>query len=89
MHPQIAQHFMLKHELRKNYKSKRTSLHQDELENKSIRLANQLLEIPVWDFFYFHTFLSITKNKEVELLYHFSLLITNGKKTHFRFNSEF
>ena len=71
---------MLKHELRKNYKSKRTSLHQDELENKSILLANRLLEIPIWDFFYFHTFLSITKNKEVDTLPLITLL--QGKDKH-------
>ena len=59
---------MLKHELRKKYKSKRTSLSFEEIQNKSIRLANHLLEIPVWDFFCFHTFLTITKTKEVDTL---------------------
>ncbi|WP_435623803.1 5-formyltetrahydrofolate cyclo-ligase [Flagellimonas sp.] len=59
---------MLKHELRKNYKSKRTNLSVEEIQTKSINLANQLLEIPIWDFFCFHTFLSISKTKEVDTL---------------------
>ncbi len=31
-------------------------------------LANHVLEIPIWDFFYFHIFLSIEEHKEVDTL---------------------
>ncbi len=57
---------MLKHELRENYKIKRSHLSLDEISENSIRLVNNLIQIPIWDFFYFHTFLSISKNKEVD-----------------------
>ncbi|MEM9362868.1 MAG: 5-formyltetrahydrofolate cyclo-ligase [Bacteroidota bacterium] len=59
---------MLKHELRKNYKAKRAHLNKDEIQQNSIALVNHILQIPIWDFFYFHTFLSISKNREVDTL---------------------
>ncbi|WP_422857992.1 5-formyltetrahydrofolate cyclo-ligase [Flagellimonas sp. S174] len=71
---------MLKHELRNNYKVKRAHLSSDEIEIKSISLVNQILQIPIWDFFYFHTFLSIVKNKEVDTLPLITLL--QGRDKH-------
>ncbi|WP_190810135.1 5-formyltetrahydrofolate cyclo-ligase [Flagellimonas sp. S3867] len=59
---------MLKHELRKKYKSLRAELESSHISDLSINLANHALQIPIWDFFYFHTFLSIEKNKEIDTL---------------------
>jgi len=59
---------MLKHELRKKYKDLRENLNSSDISNYSILLANHVLQIPVWDFFYFHIFLSIEENKEVDTL---------------------
>ncbi|MEM9078095.1 MAG: 5-formyltetrahydrofolate cyclo-ligase [Bacteroidota bacterium] len=71
---------MLKHELRENYKAKRSHLSKDEIRKNSISLVNQILQIPIWDFFYFHTFLSITENKEVDTLPLITLL--QGRDKH-------
>ncbi|MEM9866799.1 MAG: 5-formyltetrahydrofolate cyclo-ligase [Bacteroidota bacterium] len=59
---------MLKEDLRKAYKARRKKLTSEEIKYKSIHLVNGLLQIPIWDFFYFHTFLSIRKNREVDTL---------------------
>ncbi|MCL6267431.1 5-formyltetrahydrofolate cyclo-ligase [Flagellimonas myxillae] len=59
---------MLKHELRKKYKDLRLGMHPDKISDLSIVLANHVLEIPIWDFFYFHIFLSIEEHKEVDTL---------------------
>nr|WP_299340244.1 5-formyltetrahydrofolate cyclo-ligase [Allomuricauda sp.] len=57
---------MLKHELRKKYRGLRNALGTEEISIKSVHLTNNILTIPMWDFFYFHVFLSITENKEVD-----------------------
>ncbi|MCR9263795.1 MAG: 5-formyltetrahydrofolate cyclo-ligase [Flavobacteriaceae bacterium] len=59
---------MLKHELRKKYKKMRAELSDVSASDFSILLANHVLQIPIWDFFYFHTFLGIEENKEVDTL---------------------
>lgn len=56
---------MNKNELREKYKLLRTQLDNDEIESKSVFIANQLLKLPVWDKTYYHVFLSIIKQKEV------------------------
>ncbi|UII77914.1 5-formyltetrahydrofolate cyclo-ligase [Flagellimonas sp. HMM57] len=57
---------MLKHELRKKYKDLRQELSLEEVSDLSITLANRILQIPIWDFFYFHIFLSIDEQKEID-----------------------
>ncbi|WP_420320679.1 5-formyltetrahydrofolate cyclo-ligase [Flagellimonas sp.] len=57
---------MLKHELRKKYKNLRAELQSSHISDLSIDLANHALQIPIWDFFYFHIFLSIEENKEID-----------------------
>nr|WP_299072142.1 5-formyltetrahydrofolate cyclo-ligase [uncultured Allomuricauda sp.] len=59
---------MLKHELRIKYKNLREELNSSKISDNSILLANHVLQIPIWDFFYFHIFLSIEENKEVDTL---------------------
>lgn len=57
---------MLKHELRKKYKNLRLELNESKISDLSLILANQALQIPIWDFFYFHIFLSIEEQKEID-----------------------
>ena len=71
---------MLKHELRKKYKVLRADLSSSKISDYSIILANHVLRIPIWDFFYFHTFLSIQENKEVDTLPLITML--QGKDKH-------
>ncbi|SDQ10348.1 5-formyltetrahydrofolate cyclo-ligase [Flagellimonas zhangzhouensis] len=59
---------MLKHELRKKYKNLRLELNESKISDLSLILANQALQIPIWDFFYFHIFLSIEEQKEIDTL---------------------
>lgn len=68
---------MNKKDLRKKYKELRQELSVDEIENKSLAIANQLLQLNIWDKTYFHLFLSIKEKKEVET--EFILQILAGK----------
>ncbi|PZD78484.1 5-formyltetrahydrofolate cyclo-ligase [Mesonia sp. K7] len=68
---------MQKQELRKKYKALRKSLSFDEIEEKSLAIANQLLTLPIWDFSFYHLFLSIEKHREINTEY--VLHILNGK----------
>jgi 5-formyltetrahydrofolate cyclo-ligase len=58
--------------LRKKYKIRRQSLTEIELEEMSLAIANRLLQLPIWDKGYFHVFLPIVEQKEVdtELILH-------------------
>jgi 5-formyltetrahydrofolate cyclo-ligase len=55
-----------KKELRSKYKELRRQLSTDDIENRSLAIANKLLELPIWDNSYFHVFLPITEQKEVD-----------------------
>ena len=57
---------MLKHELRKEYRKKRNLLNSDSVLEQSIEISNKVLSLPIWNFSFYHIFLSISKNKEVD-----------------------
>ena len=57
---------MHKKELRSKYKSLRASLSKNEIEEKSLAIANKLLALPIWENTYFHIFLPIIEQKEVD-----------------------
>ena len=57
---------MNKTQLRITYKEKRAALSSEEIEEKSMTIANQLLKLPVWERSYYHIFLSIPEKKEVD-----------------------
>ncbi|MBA0883322.1 5-formyltetrahydrofolate cyclo-ligase [Flavobacterium undicola] len=66
-----------KKELRLKYKTLRKQLSENEREEMSLAIANQLLKLPVWDKNYFHVFLPITEQKEVNT--EFILHLLSGK----------
>ena len=68
---------MFKKELRNKYKTLRQHLTQDEIDDKSIAIANKMLQLDVWEKTYFHLFLTIEEQKEVET--EFVLQILAGK----------
>lgn len=68
---------MTKSELRKQYKVKRAQLSPEELEEKSLAIANQSLALSIWDKSIYHIFLSIKKHKEVNT--HYLQHILDGK----------
>ena len=58
-------YFMKKSELRIKYKALRQSLSEEEIEEMSVTIANNLLGLPIWQNTYFHVFLPITEQKEI------------------------
>ncbi len=68
---------MNKNEIRKKYKELRLALSDSEIEEKSMKIANRSLELPVWNHRFYHIFLSIAEQKEVDT--EFLLHILQGK----------
>lgn len=68
---------MNKAELRQKYKEKRQKLSLEEVEEKSLAIANNLLRLAIWEKTYYHLFLPIVEHKEVET--EFLLQILAGK----------
>lgn len=72
---------MKKAELRKKYKTLRKQLTKDEIEEKSLAIANQLLKLPIWEFSYYHIFLPIETLKEINTQYILNILSGKDKNT--------
>tara|TARA_R110002049_G_scaffold264645_5_gene440759 strand:- start:5536 stop:6096 length:561 start_codon:yes stop_codon:yes gene_type:complete len=68
---------MIKKELRAKYSKQRENLSAIQVSDKSLEIANQLLELPIWKFTYYHIFLSIVEKKEIDTSY--ILAILQGK----------
>lgn len=68
---------MTKSEFRKKYKDLRSKLSSDEIDDKSIVIANRVLELLIWNKEYYHIFLAIKEHKEVNT--EFVLSILSGK----------
>jgi len=71
---------MLKAILRKQYKAKRNSLTNIQIDELSLQIANQLLNLSVWDKTYYHLFLSIEEQKEVQTEYILHILHAKDKE---------
>jgi len=56
---------MFKKEIRLKYKDLRRSLSENQIEELSLAIANEVLLLPIWDKTYFHVFLPIEEQKEV------------------------
>lgn len=70
---------MTKSELRKKYKSLRNTLSTAQINDLSISVANQLLKLPVWEFSFYHIFLAIEEQKEVNTDYILNILSGKDK----------
>ncbi len=68
---------MLKKELRTKYKALRNQLSENDVEEMSLAIANKVLSLPVWEKNYFHIFLPIAEQKEVDT--EFILHLLSGK----------
>lgn len=66
--------------LRKKYKQARAAFDQETIEAHSIAIANQALQLDIWEQDYYHIFLPIQKQKEVDTT--FLLHILQGKDKH-------
>ena len=68
---------MQKKELRIKYKALRASLSSENIEDKSLAIANQAAKSDFWNKLYYHIFLPITEHKEVDT--EFLLQVLAGK----------
>ena len=57
---------MLKSDLRLKFTALRNQLSEKEILNTSLRIANKILELPIWDFSFYHLFLPILEKKEID-----------------------
>lgn len=71
---------MFKKELRTKYKTLRNALPENDLQEMSLAIANNVLTLPIWDKTYFHIFLPITEHKEVNTEYILHLLSGKDKE---------
>ena len=70
---------MTKNDLRKIYKARRKALSESEIDNYSLAIANQLLELPIWGYSFYHIFLAIEEHKEVNTDYILNILSGKDK----------
>lgn len=68
---------MTKKELRIKYKALRQSLTESQIEDYSLAIANQLLKLDIWNKSFYHIFLTIEEQKEINT--DFILNILAGK----------
>ena len=78
---------MKKRALRQKAKAERQKLSQEEIEDKSLAIANQLLRMDavpslrlVWDKLYYHLFLTIEEQKEINTEYVLQILAGKDKE---------
>ncbi|WP_299884640.1 5-formyltetrahydrofolate cyclo-ligase [uncultured Lacinutrix sp.] len=70
---------MTKAQLRKKYKMLRDSLSNEDIDSLSMAIANQLLQVDIWNFNFYHLFLSIEKQKEINTDYILNILSGKDK----------
>jgi 5-formyltetrahydrofolate cyclo-ligase len=70
---------MTKSELRKKYKLFRKNLSADHIEDLSLAISNQLLQLPIWAYNFYHIFLSIEELKEINTDYILNILSGKDK----------
>ena len=71
---------MTKTQIRKKYKALRQTLSLDNVEDFSLAIANQLLKLSIWDKSFYHIFLTIEEQKEINTDYILNILA--GKDKH-------
>lgn len=71
---------MEKTELRKIYKEKRAALSPKDKEEMSLAIANQLIQMPIWDLTYYHLFLTIEHHHEIDTEFILHLLAGRDKE---------
>ena len=71
---------MNKKDVRKKYKALRGQLSANELEDLSLTIANQLLKMAIWQKTYYHLFLPIERQKEINTDYILQILAGKDKE---------
>ena len=70
---------MTKQELRQKYKALRHELTDKQIEDYSLAIANQLLQLDIWNRFFYHVFLAIVHHKEINTEYILNILAGKDK----------
>lgn len=70
---------MTKTELRKTYKTLRNALSENDIEDLSLSISNTLLKLPIWHYNFYHIFLTIEEQKEVNTDYILNILSGKDK----------
>ena len=70
---------MNKSDYRAKYKDLRATLSAENCDDKSLAIANNLLQLDIWDFEFYHLFLSIEKLKEINTEYILNILSGKDK----------
>jgi 5-formyltetrahydrofolate cyclo-ligase len=70
---------MLKKELRQKYKVLRQNLSEENIEERSLQIANQLIRLNIWQHSFYHLFLPIESQKEVNTEYILQVLAGKDK----------
>jgi 5-formyltetrahydrofolate cyclo-ligase len=71
---------MNKKEVRIKHKEARIKFSLEEIEEKSLAIANQLVKMAIWDKTYYHLFLPIEEQKEVNSEYILNILQAKDKE---------
>ena len=70
---------MIKKELRQKYKELRQQLSENEIEEWSLQIANQLIRLDIWQHSFYHLFLPIESQKEINTEYILQVLAGKDK----------
>ena len=70
---------MNKRELRKKYKELRHNVSEENIEEWSLQIANQLIRLDIWQHSFYHLFLPIEIQKEVNTEYILQVLAGKDK----------
>lgn len=70
---------MKKSQLRQKYKALRQALSETQIEDYSLTIANQLLKLNIWDKSFYHIFLTIEEQKEINTDYILNILSGKDK----------
>jgi 5-formyltetrahydrofolate cyclo-ligase len=71
---------MLKKELRLKYKQLRATLNAEQVESDSIAIANNVIKLDIWENIYFHLFLTIKEQNEIDTEHILNILFGKNKE---------
>lgn len=72
---------MTKKELRQKYKALRNTFSIEDIDEKSLAIANKILTMDIWDKSFYHLFLTIVEHKEINTDYILNILAGKDKHT--------
>ena len=70
---------MTKSQLRKKYKALRKGLSSEDIEDLSLAIANTALQLDIWDKSFYHIYLNIEEQKEINTEYILNILAGKDK----------